>query len=66
MFLTYNVASVKGACTFKERNSALKPPVLKPIRLPVHVMLFATRIKCSLNTPFATILIDVDSRCKQK
>lgn len=61
---TNNVASVNGTWTCKDRNNALNPPALKPIRFPVYDMLLATSMRCSTSTPFVTILKDVDSRCK--
>lgn len=63
--LTKEVASVKGTCTFRDRDSALMPPLLKPIRLPEYVILFANSTRWSLRTPFVTIVTDVERRCNQ-
>ena len=62
--LTDNVASVKGTCTSSDRDKAFIPPILKPIKLPAHVILLASNTRWSLRTPFVTSITDVDRRCK--
>lgn len=66
MLLTNNVASVKGTCTFRDRDNAFIPALLNPTRFPEYVILLANRIRCSLSTPLVTIVTDAERRWKKK